>query len=327
MTLGVTVGKFFPFHRGHEHLIREARRRVDELVVLVGHRPGDSIPGGVRAGWIRDRHPDVTVIETEDDLPEAPEPWAERALALLGGRKPDLAFTSEDYGPAWAAAMGACHESVDPARESFPISGSELRADLSAHWDMLTPPARAHLARRVAVVGAESTGTSTLAEALGRHYATSWTPEYGRWYWEGRRHTPGNERWDTDEFVRIARAQQFLEDDLARLANRVLVCDTDALATHVWHRRFMGGYSSRVEAIADRRSYDLYLLTEPDFPFVQDGTREGEKIRHEMHGWFLDVLRAMGRPFVTVGGSPESRLAEAVERIEERLVFPVLELG
>ena len=295
--------------------------------MLVGHRPGDSIPGGLRAGWIRDRHPGVTVIETQDDLPEAPEPWAERTLDLLGGRRPDLAFTSEDYGEAWAAALGARHEMIDRARERFPVSGAELRADLSAHWDMLTPPARAHFARRVAVVGAESTGTSSLAEELGRHYATSWVPEYGRRYWEGRRYTAEQERWDTDEFVRIARAQQAWEDDLARVANRVLVCDTDALATHVWHRRFNADYSSRVEAIADSRSYDLYLVTEPDFPFVQDGTREGESIRDEMHGWFVDVLERKARPFVSVGGSPAERLRTAIAAVEQVLVFPVLELG
>ena len=69
----------------------------------------------------------------------------------------------------------------------------------------------------------------------------------------------------------IARGQQRLEDDLAARANRVLICDTNALATHVWHRRFIGSYSAQLEGVASERSagYTLYVLTKPDFPFVQ----------------------------------------------------------
>ena len=184
---------------------------------------------------------------------------------------------------------------------------------------MLTTPAKAYFARRVAIVGAESSGTTTLAEALAGHYRTVWVPEYGRWYWEGRRHTPHAGEWSTDEFIRIATRQGEIEDDLARLASRLVVCDTDPLATHVWHRRFKGHYSAALEAIADSRRYDLYVVTTPDFPFVQDGTREGEAIRHEMHEWFLGLLASKRRPHVVVRGLPERRMSEAVAAIDPLL--------
>lgn len=321
MTLGITVGKFYPFHLGHDHLIRTARTQVDHLVVLVGVAPDQPIPGSVRAGWIRSLHPEVEVVEVVDDLPAAPEPWARRALEVLGGRRPDVAFTSEDYGEPWARLMGARHCCVDPDRRTFPVSGTLLRQDPGAHWHLLTPPAKAWLTRRVCLVGVESSGKSTLAEALARHYRTAWVPEYGRWYWEGRRHAPDSGRWDGDEFVRIARGQAAWEDDLAHRAHRVLICDTDPLMTSVWHRRYLGEPGRAVEKIAAERRYDLYLLTLPDFPYVQDGTRESEHARGTMHRWLLEALEAKERRYVAVGGSPEERLANAVQEIDPLLAF------
>lgn len=321
MTLGITVGKFYPFHLGHDHLIRTAREQVDHLVVLVGAAPDQRIPGAVRAAWIRARHPEVEVVEVLDDLPAAPEPWAQRALEVLGGRRPDVAFTSEDYGEPWARLMGARHCCVDPDRRTFPVSGTLLRQDLGAHWHLLTPPAKAWLARRVCLVGVESSGKSTLAEALARHYRTAWVPEYGRWYWEGRRHTSGSEHWDTDEFVRIARGQAAWEDDLAHQAHRVLICDTDPLMTQVWHRRYLGRASRAVERIAEERRYDLHLLTLPDFEYVQDGTRESKHVRMDMHGWLVEALEAQGRRYIEVGGPFQERLAAAVQEIDPLLAF------
>ncbi|MEG4027308.1 MULTISPECIES: AAA family ATPase [unclassified Microcoleus] len=122
-------------------------------------------------------HPDAEVIEILDDLPEATEPWAQRTLEVLSGRKPDIAFTSEDYGEPWAKLMGSQHCAVDRERLKFPISGTQLRSHLAEHWQMLTPPAKAYFAKRVCVLGVESSGTTTLARSLAQQYQTVWVPE------------------------------------------------------------------------------------------------------------------------------------------------------
>lgn len=323
MTLGVTVGKFYPYHRGHEHLLRSARAQVERLVVLVCYKPGQQIPGVVRANWLRALHPDVEVIEVLDDIPNASEPWAARTLAVLG-RRPDLAFTSEDYGPRWAELMGARHVAVDPERRHFPVSGTQLRADLGQHWAMLTAPAKAHFARRIALVGVESSGKSTLAQALAVHYQTVWVPEYGRYYWEGRRHTPDRDDWDDLEFLRIARAQIAWENDLAHCANRLLIADTDPLVTSVWQRRYCGHASLDLKRLAATHRYDLSILTLPDFGFVQDGTRESEQHRPLMQQDLLTALTAAQQPFITVAGPPEQRLAQAIAQIDPLLTFAPL---
>lgn len=319
MTLGVTVGKFYPFHLGHDLLLRRAKAQVDRLAVLVAFKPGQALPGSLRAAWIREEHPDVEVLEVLDDIEEAPGPWARRTLEVLG-RRPDVAFTSEDYGVPWAGLMGARHVAIDPARAEVPCSGTALRADLGAAWEQLTPPAKAHFARRVVVLGVESSGTTTLARALAERLRTVWVPEYGRAYAEGRL-AAHDAPWRTDEFVHIARAQAACEDALARRASRVVVCDTDPLATHVWHRRYVGAWSAEVERLAAARTYDLYVLTAPDFPFVQDGTRDGEHVRHDMHAWFVEALERRGLPWINVGGPHERRLADAASSIEPLLRF------
>jgi HTH-type transcriptional regulator, transcriptional repressor of NAD biosynthesis genes len=325
MTLGITVGKFYPFHMGHDFLIKQAKAQVDKLVVIVSYKPEQVIRGEIRANWIQEMHPDVEVILGIDDLPANKwDLWSRRTFELLKGRQPDIVFTSEVYGDDWAQSIGCKHIIIDLEREKFSISGSMLRHDLSQYWDMLTPPVKAHFAKRVCCIGVESSGTTTLAQNLAEHYQTVWIPEYGRWYSQGRRYL--NDQWETHEFVKIADGQIRWEDDLAYQANRLVVCDTDALATHVWHKRYVGHFTPVVEAIADSRHYDLYLLTEPDFEFVQDGTRDGEHIRMEMHRWFIDELIRKNRPFIQVQGSRQNRIIQATQGIDKLLVFSKLEI-
>ena len=144
-------------------------------------------------------------------------------------------------------------------------------------------------------------------------------PEYGREYSEARLANGNDTPWTTDEFTHIAAEQCRREDAAARTANRLLFCDTDAFATGIWHRRYLAVRSPAVEAIADRHRYDLTLLTGDEIPFVQDGTRDGEHIRHWMHDTFVEELTRTGRDYVLLRGSPKARLARAVAAITERL--------
>jgi NadR type nicotinamide-nucleotide adenylyltransferase len=168
--------------------------------------------------------------------------------------------------------------------------------------------------KRVVIVGAESTGKTTLAMALAEHYQTTWVPEFGRLYTEARR--PRGELWSSDEFTFIATEQVRIEDALERIANRVLICDTDAFATAIWHERYLGQRSPEVLAVIAGRTCDLYVLTDVDTPFVQDDIRDGESIREWMHKRFQDELSRMGVPVLFVSGPHDQRMAAAVARID-----------
>jgi len=309
--LGLVIGKFYPPHRGHKLLIDTATEQSEQTVVIVAAKPTDTIPGELRAQWLQEIHPTARVMLIDDRYDATDSRiWAENTLRWLG-RAPDAVFTSEDYGDRYCELMGSNHVSVDKPRGRVPISGTAVRTDPYANWDFIEPPVRGWFAKRVCVIGAESTGTTTLARALAQQLQTVWVAEYGREYSEVKL-AKNDHDWRSDEFTAIANEQTRREEEAARRANRVLICDTNAFATVLWHRRYMGSHSAAVEAIARQGHCDLYFLTGDEIPFVQDGLRDGEHIRHEMHRWFEAALSAQSAPWHIIRGSHEERLLRAI---------------
>jgi NadR type nicotinamide-nucleotide adenylyltransferase len=325
MTLGLVVGKFYPPHRGHKYLIDSARRQVDRLVVLLPHHVSQRIPGETRKAWLEEIHPDCEIHLVPDELPDDSTLWADFTLSHLG-RAPDVVFSSEDYGPHYARFMGCRHVMVDRARQAIPISGTRVRSNPLDHLDFLEPCVRAYFVRRAVLIGAESTGKTTLAAQLANRFNTTWVAEYGREYWErkvaGLKMTDPLPPFVSDEFLHIATEQQRREEAAARTANRLLVCDTNAFATGTWHERYMNRRSPAVDAIGQRDRVHLYLLTAPDFPFVQDGFRDGESIRDWMHGRFVEQLKGGTVPVVHLSGNQEERIDRAAEAVTELLGQP-----
>jgi NadR type nicotinamide-nucleotide adenylyltransferase len=325
VTLGFVVGKFYPPHRGHRHLIETARRGCDRLVVLLPHHASQKIPGELRRAWLEEIHPGCEIHLVPDELDDDAEQWARFTIGHLG-RAPDVVFSSEDYGLPFAAAMGCRHVMVDRDRTAFPISGTAVRSAPLENLEWVEPCVRAYLVRRVVLIGAESTGKTTLARMLAGRYETAWVEEFGREYWQAKLGgDPAPEallEWTSEEFREIAARQQERENGLARTANRVLLCDTNAFATGTWHERYLGRRDEEVDAIGRRDRVDLYLLTEPDFPFVQDGWRDGESIRDWMHARFVEQLAALPVPAVRLRGPLEARLAAATAAIDDLLARP-----
>jgi HTH-type transcriptional repressor of NAD biosynthesis genes len=321
-TRGLVIGKFYPPHRGHKFLIDTALSQVDHLDVLICSRPEQTIPGELRARWLQEMHPSARVRAIDDPgEDDNSEFWAQYTVKILGSA-PDVVFTSEDYGEAFARFLGCRHVMVDRERTHVPISARAIRAAPLRHWDHLEPCVRAYFAKRISVVGAESTGTTTLARDLAAHFHTVWVPEYGREYCE-KLQAAGVDlwtyQWRTEEFTEIACKQQEMENDLAREANRILICDTDVLATGIWHERYLRSCSPEVDAITAAHRHDLYLLTDCDLPFVQDGLRDGETIRQWMTRRFEETLTERGLPWVKISGFGEQRLAAAIREVNRIL--------
>jgi len=314
---GLIVGKFYPPHRGHKLLIDTALAQVDQLTVVVCQKPGEDPAGELRQAWLREIHPGVEVLLIDDQYDENDSRvWAENCIRWLG-RAPDVVFASEDYLGPFARHLGCEAIMVDRERVAVPISARQIRANPLRCWHYLEPPVRAHFVKRVCIVGAESTGKTTLAQALAEHYRTEWVPEYGREISERKMAERGSYEFVTEDFEVIARTQRRMEEEAARRANRVLICDTDAFATYIWHRRYMGFDSRAVKAIADdHKRPDLYLLTDIATPFVQDGFRDGESIREWMHEAFVEALTERGVPFYPITGTHEERMAAAIELVD-----------
>ncbi|MGH3244217.1 MAG: AAA family ATPase [Spirillospora sp.] len=352
---GLVIGKFYPPHAGHHHLIDVAAAACARVSVVVAASSVESVPLPLRAAWLRESHPQphVEIIPVVDDVEidyGSDAIWSAHVAVFragvatrsgLGVPVPpvDAVFSSEPYGPELARRLSATHVPVDPPRDRFPVSSTAVRADPVANWGFLSAPVRGYLARRVVVVGAESTGTTTLARALAAHYAerggvwaaTRWVPEYGRTFTEEKlaaaRRATGDPSlwlddlaWEPADFTQIAEHHAALEEAAARSGSPLLVCDTDAFATALWQERYLSSPAPEVEAVHERTPHHLWILTSPEgVPFEQDGLRDGESIRAWMSGRFEEELKDRALPHITVTGPHEHRLAAAVTATDDLL--------
>jgi len=347
---GLVVGKFYPPHRGHQYVIQQAASGCGQVTVLAMAAGAETLPLADRVTWLRAACaglPAVTVIGVPCDVPvdfgdEAiwtAQVAVMRAALEQGARPPvDAVFSSEAYGDELAARLGAAHVCVDPARQAVPVSASRIRADLHGSWHCLTATAQEALATRIVVVGAESTGTSTVAELLADHYRrrggvwarTMCVSEAGRDYtgtkWQQARAAAAGAglpepslrdlEWTAADFDAVAAEQTRLENQAAAAGSPLVLCDTDAFATSVWERRYLGNQARGLQPWATellpRRA--VYLLTSHDgVPWVDDGMREGDlAIRAAMTGWFAAALTAAGHSWVLLTGSLDTRLGLAV---------------
>jgi HTH-type transcriptional repressor of NAD biosynthesis genes len=310
----VVFGKFWPLHVGHLALISEALSRAEHVLVVVDD--GDEhIPTEVRMTWVREEFPSAEIVtaadlcghDTADCTLQCSKRYAEWLIRAHGAV--DAVFSGESYGGLLASCLGA--ESVRLARDPQ-IAGRVIRQDIPGHWEQLSAAARAWYCRRVVIVGAESTGTTTLAADLAERLETVWVPEYGRQFTEEH---GVDHKWVSHDFEVIAVHQAVGEDRASRYSGPILVCDTDVLATAVWHERYMGSQSQAIETMAATRRPDLYVLTSDDIPFVQDGMRDGGHIRGWMTERFREVLDSAETPWVEVRGSRRKRIAVAVQAI------------
>lgn len=349
-TNALVIGKFYPPHAGHRHLIETAAVGADHAYVLVQGNRFESLSVAQRAGWLTEEFSteafdggNVTIVPVRNDCPvdyASDEIWTAQvenmrwALKAHGVEKIDAVYSSEGYGDRLAQAFGAAHVPVEPARTTHPVSGTMCRDDLSGNWEQLVPAARRGLAVRVIVVGAESTGTTTLSEDLREHYlqqfpALADVPEYGRYYTyellESLQLTNPEASvedlvWTDTDFGIIANRQTELEQAAAEAAPLV-IADTDALATTLWERYYLGdGSYGSYDAQAHLPRRDVYLLTDHNgVDFEDDGWREGEHRRPEMTEWFKETLTDEGHSWILVTGSPERRLATATAVIDAML--------
>jgi NadR type nicotinamide-nucleotide adenylyltransferase len=307
-------------------LIETGLKNSEALTVILCQTDKYLIPAEIRSGWIKKTFPglNVRILHHDASLDSGTtalsKVWAELTVKFLGF-SPDVVFSSENYGERYSKFMGSKHFLVDLERKNIPISATKVRSDINKYWDYLPPATQEYFLQKIVIVGAESTGTTTLAKDLANHYHTAWAPEYGRLYYEGRMYSPKSSDWTTDEFIHIAKSQNDLEDALAQKANRFLICDTDAYATTLWHERYLGTESPELEKIIKSEKPLLYIVTDIDIPFVQDGTRDGEHIRSKMHRRFVEKLEANHLNYIIVSGSKKKRLAEAVKEIEALSTF------
>jgi len=328
---GMAVGKFWPPHHGHHAMINHLVEQCERTLVLVCATP-EQVPSGLdRALWLQQVHPGAEVVVCDDfcdwHFPhgcreECSREWADR-VHELGLGPIDVVVSSESYGERFAGLLGARHVDFDPERSAHPVSGTAVRASLADSWGSLHPVTRAGMFRRVVVLGAESTGTTTLVNDLSSALGLPCTPELGRtvsWELYARAGDMTAVTWTERHFWTIVNAQVRTELLALHAAEAAapgplgpwLVCDTDTLATVAWWERYLKSPSAPLLEFASARLADLYVITSPDGVEFDDSdpTRDGRHVRRSMHERLVELVRASGRPWLTVEGGRSARVAQ-----------------
>lgn len=314
-SIGLTLGKFAPLHRGHQFVIETGLRECDEMRVIIYDSPEvTEVPLPVRAAWLRDIYPTVDVIEawggpTETgDAPHIKRAHEEYIAGLLGARGATHFYSSELYGEHVATSLGAVNRTVDVGRACVPISATRIRRDLWAHRDWLHPRVLRDYVVNAVFLGAPSTGKTTICARLAEEFETLWMPEYAREYWDIYN---VNRRLTLAQLEEIAVGHLEREEAMLACANRVLFTDTNAQTTRMFSHYYNGAATPHLEHLADKcgARYDIFFLCEDDIPYEDDPDRSGEANRTEFQKRIRADLLMRRIPFFTVRGSLEQRVA------------------
>jgi NadR type nicotinamide-nucleotide adenylyltransferase len=347
---GLVVGKFSPLHKGHDLVIQAAIKDCDEVIILSYSSPEfKRCEADQRKKWLHDQYghltktyveilvippgwfelPDGTTLRVpdNDDTEEAHRRFCAKILLEHFETSVDAVFTSETYGDGFAKYLTEYfafeikssrvveHVCVDLNRGIVPTSGTECRADpkkLAETFEVV----QASFVPRIAILGGESSGKTTLAKALAEKLGWRqklWVPEFGRTYCDI---VGGVQNLRYRELEAIALEQIAQEEQYARLSiGNILVCDTTPLTTRFYSEQLFGRASRKLIELSHRK-YDYTILCQPTIPFEQDGTRFDEGFRDIGHQYYVKSLLARGIEFGIVWGSVDHRVQQVLEYIK-----------
>ena len=186
--------------------------------------------------------------------------------------------------------------------------------------------------KKIAIIGPESTGKSTLCELLAQHYNTQWCPEFAREFLL----THGTD-YSYDDLLYIAKGQLAMEDEYIQSTvdglrtivkpdspftihhSPLLFIDTDMYVMKVWCEFVFGKCHRWVLDQIIERKYDLYLLCNTDLPWVKDELREYPdlKTRDQLYHIYKDIMINQSTPWVDISGDYNERLQKAIKAVDQ----------
>lgn len=322
MTKAFVFGNFLPFHKGHEAMINFALSKCDFLTVLICCSDKENIPDSVRSSWIQKTFENEKKVEVrtfnylESELPNTSETsesvskiWADIFKKVL----PDysLLITSEEYGNFVAAFMNIQHMAFDIPKKIYPVSATAVRNDVFANWRYLPDSVKPDFAIKVVILGTESTGKTTLAEKLSKHFNCSLVLE------AAREIIANSNNFSFDDLHLVASEHSKRIDKTILADNPLVIIDTDIHTTKSYSRFT---FEKELEISADiynSNKANIYLYLNNDVEYLQDGTRLSEAERNLLDLSHRQVLTDHKIDIIEIKGDWDERFEKAVEQVNK----------
>jgi len=168
--------------------------------------------------------------------------------------------------------------------------------------------------KKIAIVGPESTGKSTLTKMLAKHYKTLWVAEFARYYCAAL-----TAPCTMQDEINMFHGQVALEESVLAMAeNDLIFCDTTFLTVKIWSDEMLGETPQIVLDALTERTYDLYLLLDIDLPWQEDPLRDFPHMREHFMGIWYRELENLNAKYILIGGI-EDRFHNAVKAVDAYL--------
>lgn len=340
MKIGCLTGKFAPLHKGHLHFVNEACKQVDKLYVVLSY--DDKFFDGLdnpdywreklskrnRIIWLKENLDsekiEVVCIDESNirSYPDGVDDWGQLVRQAVS-QKIDKWFSSEPEYEWWINRCfpEAEHIVIDAERSECNISATKVRSDVFRYSNMLPDSVAKHFQLKVAVIGTESCGKTTLSKDLQWTYNnTSFVAEYGRTFCE-QDLCMDESLLEFSDYGYIA-MKRYVEESEAE--GMLLIADTNAFVTQFYCRLYEGRNHPLVDEVIKMEEYDIILHLDDDVPWVDDGLRENgtpeqRKKTKELFNKMLDEYNLMCDNYHVISGSYEERFEKALKIIDSKL--------
>lgn len=322
------VMKAYPFHLGHAYLIDTASSRSDNVFVFVCTLNRETISGEDRYNAVRDhyKNTNVNVIHISEDLPQYPEEsenfwdiWYHVIYDNVNV-KIDALFSSENYGEKYSEILGCSNEIVDIERSHIKISGTEIRNNIIKNWEFLPEETKKFMSKKIAIVGPESTGKTTITKMLANKFNSEYQLEYAREYIDLKF---GGEydmtSFSIEDIINISNGHmKRYKEKTNTCKTPFLFFDTELITTMSWSDLYFKKIPSSLYNMISDNKFDVFLLYTPEVSWVDDGTRKHKDYRDHHFNSILSLIREYGKSkvFIIEGNNYEERFNKSVSILE-----------
>lgn len=324
MIKAFVFGKFLPFHKGHEAMIRFALTQCDYVSVLVCCSDKETVSCDIRKNWIEKTFEKENCVEVisyeykEDELPNT-SVTSEAVSAIWATVFKELfpqhsrLITSEPYGALVASFMHIEHIPFDIDKELVPVSATSIRNDLFGYWHYLPDSVKPFYAVKVVLLGTESTGKTTLTKKLADYFKCNAVTEAARDI------VDDSKDFAFEDLYTVAHEHAKRIDETITGNSPLIIIDTDIHITKSYAQFIFKKQLPVSKNIMLTNKANLYLYLNNDVEYIQDGTRLNEDDRNALDEHHRKILRDHNTSIMEISGDWEQRFTAAVQYISNNI--------